>query len=84
MNSDVVYGPVSNRPWCPTIEVRTTGYRTFEARTRGGLHSAIGSTAEEAVGNLRKRLPPHEEPVVMNIPVPSPFPQRFAWERTIE
>lgn len=62
----------TTRPWCPTIEVRTTGYRTFEARTVGGLHSAIGSSGAEAVAHLREKLPPHEEPVVMNIPLPVP------------
>jgi hypothetical protein len=84
MAKNIEYGVRTERPWCPTIEVRSTGPGTFEARTKGGEFAAIGNSRKDAVANLRGKLPPHEEPVIENIPVPAPFPERHAWERTIE
>jgi hypothetical protein len=52
----------------PLVEVRDVGGRTFEARTKGGLYSAVGGSGRDAVQNLRNRLPL----IIVDIPLPKP------------
>lgn len=54
------------------VEVRCLGPATYEARTRGGLFSAIGFSRETSVALLRNQLPGHAQPIVEHIPNPSP------------
>ncbi len=56
--------------WAPVVEVRSVGFKLFEARTEDGMSTATGFTQEGAVANLRKRLPQDATLVVRLIPEP--------------